>query len=337
MFGSKNSELTRKYASNWFDGDHLRVHSSSRGRVLQEADRRRTPAPARPATPTQASSSAASTTRPRAAARTAARTARRRRRPARAPCRSRASRATGARRGRRTRPAATRAPGRLGARRLGSPPRSRGHRLRERARRRSRGTAAPAGSPCCPPASTGTRNGSAATASSGSACGRRVKSTASPATAAPPTRRRETALRTSSADRLELLGVRDVADEQHRRQHERGHHERPATPLVAVDQHRGDCQCGRHHAELRHALRYRESRAHSLGIMGATGPDAPARSARGRSRRRRSGRPPRGRSDRRPRPVCGAPRRRRRAGGRRAAAATRARAAGTARTPRRHR
>ena len=201
-------------------GDHLRVEQQRARRVLDEADRDEREREHRRARRGRRAAAAA-TTRCRAAARTAARTGRRRRRSARAPCRATSSRTPAARRARPRRRAATRA---RRSRAAGRTPRRRGSAAPPtRARRpRSRGRAGRAGSRSCPPASTGMRNGSAASAASGSAAAGGAKSTASGTTTSaaadePAAEREQRAL----AHGVELRRLPDRRDQQHGRERER--------------------------------------------------------------------------------------------------------------------
>ena len=118
-----------------------------------------------------------------------------------------------------------------------------------------------------PAAAIGMRNGSTAIAGSGSACGRRVNTMASPATGRSPSRQSDTSLRLSSLiewnwsvsemwpTRITAASTSAATMNAARRR------------CVAVDEHSGSRDRGEHHSELRRRLRYRESRAHSLRIM----------------------------------------------------------------------
>ena len=225
MFGSKNSELTRKYSSTWLEAITFGFSSSSRAWYSQKPIAVNASASAEQHEQADAQPPLAST-RGRAAGRTAARTGRRRTRPARAPWRCRPSRPTAARRARR-RPTSSHSSApleRCGTKRSGC--RSRGTRPRQRAgaddhverdeqvRGRAAGLdrdperqrrRAPA-----PPAAPGQR-----------AISQRERGDGDQADGAG--REREAR---AVAHRVDLRRVPDLADQQHRREHQRAEHRR---------------------------------------------------------------------------------------------------------------
>ena len=196
MFGSKNSELTRKYSSTWFEAITFGFSSRLRVCELPEADRgeRDRQRHEHAAAPGQLARRPVQPAQQREEQRERAR---RRRRPARAPWRCRRRRRTAARK------ATThaeqhplqRARGVSAAWRRGVPRRSRGM-IRATRRPRSPRTAARAGSRVLPPDCTGMRNGSTASAATPSTPGRRANRSASAPIATIPT-----AATASAADR----------------------------------------------------------------------------------------------------------------------------------------
>ncbi len=85
------------------------------------------------------------------------------------------------------------------------------------------------------------------------------------------------------ADRLELLGVRDVLDQDHGRECKRAGH--PRDPAAAVGIHERSCrdQRGDHDSGLGDALDYRESRVHSLRIIRVASGDVASDDAKPRA------------------------------------------------------
>ena len=168
MFGSKNSELTRKYVLELVRGDDLRVEQQVARRVLDEPDRDEdAPRARRARRGTARSTSRVHVARARAAS-SAARTGRRRRRRSAARDRSRSSTRPAPRRARSRAPSSHSdrrpAPARARRRRRAAAAAAPRTRARPRAMTAYSGTSSDA---VVPPAAIGMRNGSAATASSG--------------------------------------------------------------------------------------------------------------------------------------------------------------------------